>query len=302
MQIKLPLILTFLSVAELRSFRRAAEVLNTTQPNISGRIAELESTIGQPLFHRGGGIVALTPRGQALLPYAERIRAAQREFETQAGVASEEVGILRVSASESLVDPFLIRFLRLFADTFPRAAVDLQIKSTRNQSHELVERRTDLAFLMGPVQHHSVTNAPLLELPVLWAVPRGHRLANRETLTLREICKFPIISFSKESRPYAQLIELVRRKGVHATRIFSSNSLNAAMQMARAVNGVCTVPREYISPLLATGEFVSLSSPESLDPLVFTVSYHHDNGGTLAEQAAQLAQSIAFEMTRHSKI
>lgn len=301
MQIKLPLILTFLAVAEMRSFRRAAEVLNTTQPNISGRIAELEGLIGQPLFHRRGGIVALTPRGHDLLPYARRIRAAQHEFEAQAGIPSVEVGTLRVSASESLVDPFLLQFLEAFSNAYPRATVDLQIESTGRQRDELIERRVDLSFLMGPVSHHAVTNANLLEIPVIWAVPKHHPLATQKTLTIAEIADSPIISFSKESRPYSQLLELLRRHQITAPRIFSSNSLTASLRMASAVQGVCTVPRDYLLASRLTDAFVELSTDAILDPLVFTASYHTDGGGTLASQAAALAVNIAAQLSEHQK-
>jgi DNA-binding transcriptional LysR family regulator len=301
MQIKLPLVLTFLTVAEMRSFRRAAEVLNTTQPNISGRIAELEALIGQSLFYRSGGTVALTPRGQTLMPYAENVREAQRLFEQQAGVTSEEVGTLRVSASESLVDPFLIRFLEEFASTYPRATVDLQIESTTNQRHELVERRIDLSFLMGPVSHHSVTNIELLELPVTWIVATNHPLARRKCVNLAQISESPIISFSKESRPYAQLLELLQRNKINNAHIFSSNSLNASIQMARAVEGICTVPRDYVQARLATGEFHELDTSVHLDPLVFSVSFHRDIGGSLASQAAGLAVSVASKLSSHHK-
>lgn len=64
---------TFVWVAKLGRFLRTAERLNTTQPNISVRIAELETTLDVRLFERDAGSVTLTPKGQALLNYAERV-------------------------------------------------------------------------------------------------------------------------------------------------------------------------------------------------------------------------------------
>ena len=51
----------FVAVAEQGSFRRAADRLNTTQPNISARIAALEAQLGQRVMDRDAGRVALTP-------------------------------------------------------------------------------------------------------------------------------------------------------------------------------------------------------------------------------------------------
>lgn len=301
MQIRLPLVLTFLAVAEMRSFRRAAEILNTTQPNVSGRISELETVIGQPLFHRSGNSVALTPRGQALLPFAERLRAAHLDFETEAGAGGEEAGILRVSVSESLVSPFLIRFLESCAMRFPRASFDIQIESTLNQRDDLIERRSDLAFLMGPVSHHTITNAALMSLPVIWVAARNHPAASFSDLTVREIAaKWPIISFSKQSRPYSQLMKHLRAQGIHEAQVFSSNSLNASLEMARALLGICTVPQSYVADQLERGELVLLKTDLPLEPLDFTASYHPDGGTSLASRAAQLALEVA-ETLRHQK-
>jgi DNA-binding transcriptional LysR family regulator len=54
----------FVTVADLGSFRRAAARPNTTQPNTSNRIAQLESRLGQSLLERDAGSVRLTPAGR----------------------------------------------------------------------------------------------------------------------------------------------------------------------------------------------------------------------------------------------
>ena len=71
----------FLAVADLGSFRRAAERLNTTQPNISNRISQLEDRLGLRLMERDAGSVRLTPRGQALLAPARQVLGAFRMSE-----------------------------------------------------------------------------------------------------------------------------------------------------------------------------------------------------------------------------
>ena len=57
---------TFIRVAKLGNFRKAAELMHTTQPAISARISALESELGVKLFTREGGSspIALTPKGK----------------------------------------------------------------------------------------------------------------------------------------------------------------------------------------------------------------------------------------------
>src|SRR6185503_15184837 len=61
---------TFLWVANLRSFRGAAEKLNTTQPAVSMRIAQLEDLLGVRRLERDRRVVAPTPKGQEMVGYA----------------------------------------------------------------------------------------------------------------------------------------------------------------------------------------------------------------------------------------
>src|ERR1700679_1187458 len=65
----------FRTVAQHLNFSRAAEELLLPQPAVTQQIKALEDEFGVPLFDRGGGQITLTPGGQALLPFAQRMKA-----------------------------------------------------------------------------------------------------------------------------------------------------------------------------------------------------------------------------------
>ena len=71
---------TFMWVANLRSFRGAAEKLHTTQPAVSMRIAQLEDELSVGLLERDRRLVAPTQKGQELLGYAERLMRLRAEM------------------------------------------------------------------------------------------------------------------------------------------------------------------------------------------------------------------------------
>ena len=72
---------TFVKVAELRSFSRAAEALFLTQPTVSGQLRELQDSLGEELFRRSGRSLALTDLGQATLKIADEIFALGDQLE-----------------------------------------------------------------------------------------------------------------------------------------------------------------------------------------------------------------------------
>src|SRR5436309_14987247 len=70
---------SFLEVSKLRSFSRAAEKLYRTQPAISAQVRLLEQECGEKLFDRSGKKVQLTPAGEILRGYAEKLLELQKE-------------------------------------------------------------------------------------------------------------------------------------------------------------------------------------------------------------------------------
>jgi DNA-binding transcriptional LysR family regulator len=69
----------FRAVAQHLNFSRAAEELLLTQPAITQQIKALKDEFGIPLFDRGGGHIALTAGGKALMPFAERMKELSDE-------------------------------------------------------------------------------------------------------------------------------------------------------------------------------------------------------------------------------
>ena len=86
----------FVWVAELSSFRLAAEKLNTTQPAISQRIAAMESIMTTRLFDRGARGIKLTEKGQELLSHATRMLELRNEMLRVAKADDAVSGTLRL--------------------------------------------------------------------------------------------------------------------------------------------------------------------------------------------------------------
>src|ERR1700730_2174585 len=94
---------TFMWVVTLRSFRGAAQKLNTTQPAISQRIAQLESAVGVKLLQRDRRMVLPTPDGRQMLVYAEKLIGLRSEMLAVVGDQSAMRGVLRLGGAAAIV-------------------------------------------------------------------------------------------------------------------------------------------------------------------------------------------------------
>src|SRR5215471_11286671 len=111
---------TFLTIARVGGFGRAAQVLHRSQPAISRRIEMLEAELRTPLFERVRGGMLLTEAGRALLPYAERALAAVKDGgDAVRGVARGDHGAVSLALVGTLASTMLAEKLRAFRTGHP---------------------------------------------------------------------------------------------------------------------------------------------------------------------------------------
>lgn len=105
---------TLLSVAEYKSFTKAAEALALTQPAVSNHISQLEKECGAKLFLRGKGEVKLTSEGQIAVTYAKRLKALHQKMlheitDEQRHISRFRVGITH-SSENNLITEMLAKY------------------------------------------------------------------------------------------------------------------------------------------------------------------------------------------------
>ena len=159
---------TFLWVARLGGFRKASDRLHLSQPAVSTRISNLEEELEAKLFERGPGQLILTKKGQQLLGYAEQMLFVEEEIKNRVANPAETEGLFRLGASETIAQAWLPSFIKAFSTQFPKVNVDLTVDISINLREYLLERRLDLAFLMGPVSEYSVNNVALPQFDLPW--------------------------------------------------------------------------------------------------------------------------------------
>lgn len=181
----------FLEVARRESFTAAAGALGYTQSAISRQIATLESAVGAPLFDRLPRGVRLTAEGRALLPHATavvgRLRAAVADIRA---VGTLGGGRLRLGAIPTADTALMPEAIAAFRRAHPAVAVTLAEGLTKDLVAAVRAGDLDLAVI-GTARAEPVFDGVrlrrLMADPLAVALPRGHRLADREVLRLADL-------------------------------------------------------------------------------------------------------------------
>ncbi len=285
---------TFLSVARLNSFRQAADQLGTTQPAVSARISGLEDSLGVTLFLRASGAVSLTAKGNELIPLAERLLALSEHIKLRIGGTNAASGILRLGVAETIVHTWLADFIRVLHREYPNIDLEVNVDVSVNMRDAIVSHNLDLAFLMGPVSEYTVTNLPLCSFPFVWVASPTLGLGGK-SMSLAEAAQFPLLTFSRATRPNAELSEQVRLINGGDPRIFGSSSLAACRQMAVDGVGVAVLPVSCLKDDLEAGRLETVAVDWTPPDLCFTASFAAQPENPLAAVVAQVAQRVSDE-------
>ncbi|MEO0818202.1 MAG: LysR family transcriptional regulator [Pseudomonadota bacterium] len=137
----------FIRVADAGSFSKAASDMGIGQPTVSRRIQDLEHRLGAELFQRTTRALNMTEAGQKFYERAGVILAEFDDAEAEArGLDHEPVGLLRISAANSLARRLIAPQIATFLDLYPHIKCDVIAEDTLT---DLVEEGVDLAFRLG---------------------------------------------------------------------------------------------------------------------------------------------------------
>ena len=261
----------FLQVCQHRSFSRAAEALQLTQPSITARIQTLERELGEELFERSGRGVRLTDAGNVLLPYVERVLQTIREGRDAVDeVRNVQLGSLRVGAAITISTYVLPGILHPFCERHP--GVDVVIRTGRSEQvlQMLLSDEIQVA-LARSLASPEVEAVHLYDDEIVLAVDAGHRFARTGSTTVGEAATEPIVLFDRGSSYYGLINNFFRQAGVIPNVAMELDSLEATKRMVEEGLGIALVPLVTIERELAAGTLVKIDLVDA-EPLSRPIS------------------------------
>jgi DNA-binding transcriptional LysR family regulator len=241
---------TFLAVAELGSFSRAAEQLHLSQPSISNRIRRLEEKLLTRLLDRTTRRVELSPNGRRLYLQSSdtlaALRMLLREFTGEAAARAREV---HVAATMMVASLGLPRLVRSFHEKHPGIRVVVHDLIPQQASDELVAGNCDLAVMARSEYTVGFSFEPLFDDACVAVTQRGHQLLRHDTAPLAEILREPLLIPRGQRELYSAIEAEATRHGLEiilAPEAQGVGNTFTLLAMAAAGLGVCIHPRHFI--------------------------------------------------------
>ena len=232
----------FIAVHDTGSVSGAARKVHITQPALSRRINELESTLGVRLFDRTGGRLRLTREGESLLSHSRNVLAEAESFVTRAETLSEGRGrTLAVGTApmtmESVIAPVLDRYLRKHEE--------IQVRLIEGGAPALLDKveKGELHLSLSVPLSPTLEHRPLFPLRTIAVSSAASGIpARAKTVRLEDLIDQPLLMLPRgyvHRNAFEAACELIQ---VRPNIVFESTVPETLLALARIGYGVAIVP------------------------------------------------------------
>jgi DNA-binding transcriptional LysR family regulator len=244
----------FRAVVHENGVTRAAAKLNRVQSNVTTRIRQLEETLGTDLFFRDGRRLVLTPAGETLLPYAERLLALAEEAR-HAVSENRPQGRLRLGTMESTAASRLPRVLATYHQRWPQVALELATGVTRALIDGVRAFESDAALIARPIEPDALPadqfdSVPVFREELVLLTPRGQHPASRA----RDVGGLTLVAFERGCSYRAYAMRWYDEQGIRPQRVLELGSYHAIVACVAAGAGVAVAPRSVLELARVEGE------------------------------------------------
>ena len=184
----------FHAVAKHGSFTRAAEHLHMTQPAVTFQIKQLEEHFDTRLLDRGHGKITLTPAGELVLAYAERILGLSAELDSRVFELTDDLaGQLKIGASTTIAAYWLPQILEGFKRRYPGVLPRVVVGTSKLTEDRVAARDLDIGLIEIATEQHTIERRSSARDELLVICNPEHPLAKFEQLAARDLVGHPFI-------------------------------------------------------------------------------------------------------------
>jgi len=238
-----------MDLSDLRIFRavvleggitRAAERLHRVQSNITTRVRQLEKDLGVTLFLREGKRLHLSPSGQILLDYTERLLALAEEART-AVQGTRPQGVFRFGSTEGVAAVHLPALFSEYHRTYPEVSLELRIGNSETLSRAILAGDIDAA-LVEPIVDAPFEMLPAFKEELVIVSAIGESLVRTDDGKQHSIIAF------EHGCCYRQRLEhWYESRGEMAVRTIELASYHAILGCVVAGVGIALLPRSVLN-------------------------------------------------------
>lgn len=252
-------LVTFINVAELNSFTKAAEVMGYSQSTVSFQIKQLEKELNSQLFDRINHTIMLTQRGREVLKYAQEIGRLTEELQDSMQEQKMIRGYVRLAMSDSLCEEFFDEYGE-FREKYPEISLKIVTAGTEEMFRLLDHNESDMILTLD--NHIYNTDYVIVreeQVKTHFVVGKDSQLAKAENITVKELLDYPFI-LTERGMSYRRLMdEKLAERSVEIQPIVEIGNTRMICSLLKRGLGISFLPDFVTEDDVQAGELVRLN-------------------------------------------
>src|SRR5688500_15873810 len=243
------------AIADTGSFTAAGEKLHVSQSAISRQILLLEDELGEPVFHRIGRRIRITPAGEALLQLSHRVFQDLQDTVSAISDKQESLkGTMRLVGGMTVclyVFPALLAEMRR---VHPHLDLKITVGSAERSIAMLRSGAGDLGLITLPIDATDLVSVPVLEEELLLITYPTHPLAKKKSMAAADLDKQHFVLFETGSITRRLVEAFFTREGIEPEIIMETENVEIIKAMVRSGLGISIIPWQAAAADVRTGQ------------------------------------------------
>lgn len=252
-------LITFIHVAELGSFTKAAEQLGYSQSTVSFQIKQLEDELKCLLFERINHTITLTERGHELVSYAHRVRAITDEFKDNIEEEKECSGHIHLVTPDSLCDEIISGKYIGFREKYPHISIKFTTADTSVMFDMLDRNEADFIITLDSHSYHK-DYIIAKEEPVMmhFVTSAGSKYAGMKNLSVKDIINEPFV-LTEYGQGYRKVFDKeLAKKSLEITPVLEIGRTDMITSIIAQGNLISFLPDFVTKEMVASGKLCYL--------------------------------------------
>lgn len=268
---------TFIYVAELNSFTKAAEKLGFSQSTVSFQIKQLERELNSQLFERVNHTITLTEKGREVLDYAHKINKLTLELQETMQETGTIRGHVTMAMADSLCSAFFTPHYPAFAKRFPEIILKIITAGTGQMLRLVDHNEADLVLTLDShIYNREYVIVKEEQVGVHFVAGAGYPLPCSSKLSVRDLCGHPFILTEKDMSYRRLLDEKLAEMSMEIHPFLEIGNTDLLCSLLEQNLGISFLPDYVTAGKISEGKLVILDV-EDLDIDVWKQLLYHRN-------------------------
>ncbi len=234
----------FIEVAKYKSFTKAAKSLHLSQSTLSKVVKSLEEELNVKLIDRSAKNIELTEAGEIILAEGEMIMESLNDLSTNLyDLMKLKKGKIKIGIPPIIGFLFFPKIIKEFNNLYPDIKIKLFEEDSKKVKQEVKDGTLDFGVVMLPVDEKEFDVVPFVDGELSLFVHKSHPLAQRESVTMRELHNETFILFKREFAIHEIIIQECLKAGFRPEIAYESSQWDFISGMIGENLGISIFPK-----------------------------------------------------------